>query len=369
MKVGEENASDNHIPSIHDVVLDEKGRVSEVIDRDTNTLFTNKENEGNGEGQENNDQRQQPAALAEGEEELEFTNFADLVVNKKMGNNVAFDPNMPLEEQAQIVNDSIDDIISHYEGEKNGLLQQIEELKKNNPGSANLTSVEIEIVNQLRSGKKLHEIAGLDTAAPVNLDDKEAVARYAIQKENPSWTPEEVTDEIDDLKGRNKLDKHYKTFREKVEAWQKEGSQNIQLKHDEELKKMQEQEQIEMQEDIKNVAAVITGVKDFYGTVVDQEMKDLAFRFSTEINTKTGNTYLMDLMATPEGVAEIALLKLFGQHIIDSIKKNSFNQGKQEQFNRFLEQPKVTGKDRVTTKMSYDLDKLSTVESIGTFNN
>lgn len=368
MKIGEENAADVSIPSIHDVVIDDKGKVSEVIDRETNTLFTTKEE---GEQKPPNTPNtpasttQQPAA---DEEELEFSNFADLVVNKKMGNNIAFDPNMSLEEQAQIVNDSFDDVITHYESQIAPLQQEIETLKKANPGAANLTPVEIEIVNQLRSGKKLHEIAGLDAAAPVNLDDKEAVVRYAIQKENPSWTPEEVTEEVDDLKGRNRLEKHYKTFRDKVENWQKEGSQNIQLKHDQELQRLQQEETLAMQQDIKNVAAVITGVTDFYGTPVDQEMKDLAFRFSTEINTKSGNTYLMDLLSTPEGVAEIALLKLFGQHIIDSIKNNSFKQGKQEQFNKFLENPVVKGKDRVTKEVAYDLEKLATVTQIGTFN-
>jgi hypothetical protein len=361
------------IPSINDVVIGE-GKTVEVFDRESNTLYKEGDeqegNEGKGDPQQQQNKNTPPTSSqddGQGEyEELEFLNIPDLVVNKIMGNNIEFPANMSNEEQAKVVYDSILDIKAHYEAQTEALQKEVETLKSGNPAmNGSITPSEAGIINQLRSGKKLHEIAAANVVVPIDLENKEEVIKFAIRKDNPSWTEEEVTEELDEMKTRNKLDKFYKTYRGKVEGWQKESGQDFETKYQQEMLAIQKKEQEDIQQEIQQVNTVLSGVKEFHGIEIQPEMKTMALRFSTEINPKSGNTYLMDLLSTPEGVAEVALLKLYGQQLFTIAQQNALKEGKKMVFKEFPKNPVVNAKERVGQQGAYDLEKLTEVTHIG----
>ncbi len=360
-----------NIPDLNDVTFDENGKIKEVYDPESKQTFKTPGQDDASKG----DPGKKPAAdagaaAAKGNEGggtgdeivLEFDNFADLIVNKIMGNNINFKEKypdgIPEEEQAKIITESVEDIINHYEGE-------IEKIKKGGVAATGLTEYEQTVVKELRAGKKLSDISSQETVS-VDLDDKDAVVKYMISTNNPEWTPEEVADEVQHLKDSKRFDRHYKSAKGEIEAIQKDYEKNFDLNQKESLKKIQQQERDEELAEQAELKKVSDSNPEIYGIQLDPEMKNLAMRFVTERNKDTGNTYLQDLLSTPEGVLEVAYLKLFGKHITDALKQGGFKEGfNQKLKEQFSDDPKHNAKDGAFLNNKYDMNKLVEVDQIG----
>jgi hypothetical protein len=352
----------NEALDLHNIVLGENGKVEEIFDPESKKRFTTGGEEG-GEQQPGKQQQKQGAEGAEeggeeGQEQvIEFNGFHDLIVNKIMGNHVEFDPEMSVEEQAKIVSESVEDIIDHYEG-------QLAEAKK----GMGLTPYEQEIVTALREGKNLADLLPDQGSVNLDMENKDAVVSYSLQMNNPSWTDEEVADELKHLKETNRFERTFKSSKDQIAKVQEDYAQDISTRQSKALIEMEKQEALEFEQEIKALGNVLEKVESLYGVPIDQEMNDLAFRFAGEVNPKTGQTRMQDLMSTPEGLAEVALLKLFGSQIMEAVKSGAYKEGRKETIGKYPDTPISTKKEATAGKVVYDLDKLAQVDSIGTFN-
>lgn len=186
-----------------------------------------------------------------------------------------------------------------------------------------LTEQEIDLVNYLRGEGKtiktlIKDLEELSPSSQISKLSDEDLVRFAIKKERPGYTPEEVEAEVADLKSRNKIEREAKHYRTVL------GEDEDPVKA---LTKLTEQERLaEIQQAIAQVNSVVEISKNtkeiIKGFTLDDSVRQRVMEYVTPPRLKDGDLSvdppIIELMTRPEGIFELAYYKVEIPRIIQA---------------------------------------------------
>lgn len=276
---------------LENIILDEKGNIVRIVD-DKGDIFDSDDEAIGAEAKENEIPVNDLDAILKGAgiivEEIEFEDGT--IKNIK-----------DLTKEEQIV-------------ELTSFIKELQESKSNEEIDIKsiLKDEEISLITYLReSGKTIEEVAeeivANNPAIQVKNMSDEDVVRYALKQERPTYSEEDIDDEIKDLAERNKLGKEAKFYRNKFADIK--GQTNV---LGELNQKQQENLYNSTVEEVNQIIEVAKQTNQMLGFDLDDAAKSRVLDLlipkgldKGEINTPE----LVKLTNTPQGMFELAFYK------------------------------------------------------------
>ena len=232
-----------------------------------------------------------------------------------MGNtDIEIPENLSYQEQTEIVRQSFEDVVNHYETQ----IQQVQQMLPN--------EYELSLLEAMRNGINPFE----QMAPSIDINNKELVVREKLRMDNPGWEDSDIDAELNDILSSNKLDRYYKSAVPVVQQKAGGGNESWQQYQQQLEQQRLQEEQMEYQQDVEAIRNVAIQTNDFSGFELPNEMKNQAFAYATQINPQTGNTYLIDTLNNPEKIYRIAMLDLYFEKFVESLAGQQVNKVKEK---------------------------------------
>ena len=259
-----------------------------------------------------------------------------------MGNtDIEIPENLSYEEQTNIVRQSFEDVVNHYESQ----LQQVQQMLPNEE--------EMSFLEAIRNGVNPFE----QSAPAIDINNRELVVREKLRMDNPSWEASDIDAELNDILNSNKLDRYYKSAVPVIQQANSKGGSNWQAYQANLEQQRLEAEQKEYQQDVEAIRNVAIQTADFSGFELPNEMKNQAFAYATQINPETGNTYLIDTMNDPAKIYRIAMLDLYFEKFVEALSSQQVNKLKDKLATKPIQTGGGTGQRQAYEDMT--LEQLS----------
>lgn len=353
----------------NDAFFDEKGNVISIIDRETDTIFTS-DLDGTVDKDKDKDPRfindgQDPDGQAPDDDAVDtYSNPAEFLLKGLgfegdevdiEGTNKKF-ADLSNDEQIGLISSSVNDLVEHYEN-------QIKELQANGGGDSFKNDAEKQAVEFLREGGSLQDLAKEITnqdpnAAYANMSSEDLV-RGKLKDENPTWSDDEIEEEITDLKDRNKLERNAKSIRASL----KPDLDLSALKAPDGSQENTFNEQ-EYQAEVANVVRTAMGIKEIGGVPMNDEIRNSVIHHIVSLNENQTTPFLEELNS-PDALFEAAFWKMYGKDIIKQIHDTAYNKGKKDVASQFDDEPSINSRSNNNYDKNLDFNQLLKIDTIG----
>ena len=305
--------------SPENVILDDEGNVIRIIDDEGNVHDTDVDGE-EGEGSE---EGAGDTAIVDAVNDLDFVlrstglvGIEKIEIEEGVVKSIA---ELSREEQ-------LNEIVSY--------VNNIKESIKEPDVTQILSKEEIDIVNYLRTEGKsldtlLEDLQEKNPAAKVAKMTDEDLVRFSIAKNRPTYTPEEIEEEVRDIKDKNKLEREAKFYRSQYESTGKGAS----------LEEITREQQAAAYKETVDQVNEVFAVSKKTGSIINgfdlndevrQRVLGLIVPPGLDKGDLSVNPPILDLFNSPEGIFELAYYKSEVPHIINAVLDYAKTHGKSE---------------------------------------